>query len=453
MTARLNSTPLRMLTLLGIGAFLAGSCGPSEAPGPAPEGAAPGITETTITLGLDYTKNQEEGNEALGAKGLYGDARDGYNVVIAEINRQGGVAGRKIVPVYVGYDATGNVPIDQEDQRACATWTQDHKVFAILDGSSDILRECADKAGAVNFWAGGASVPETYSRYPLYFETASLDMVRMGSVTVSELSKAGYFDAGAKIGLVTWDDPNYREAVDRGYVPGLRKLGLSLAAAPYYVPGPQSTQDYGATSASLKSAILRFQSQHVDHVLLLDGPEGVCGGGCVTYEFLNAAKAQHYTPRYGFNDSNSIAAGLDAGIYPKDQLPGSINVGWVDFDKSYDAGGPVNQRREECFALMRKHGVDMGNPNAQADALGACDELWFLQAVFDKMNDLGYEEPTTNNFIAAVEALGAYDSPALYGAYFGPKQHAAVAAVRISEFSTSCGCFEYSAPAYRLPVS
>jgi hypothetical protein len=458
MRARSRWTSVRTFAPLIVAVTVA-ACG-SNAPGSGPKNAvspvkpprpdsSPGITADTITLGLVYTKNQEAGNEAIGAPGLHGDARDGYNVVIDEINRSGGIAGRKIGPIYVGYDATGTVPVDQEDQRACATWTQDHEVFAILDGSSSILRECADKAGAVNFWAGGASVPETFRQYPLYVETASMNLVRSGSVTVSALQKAGYFGTAAKIGLVTWDDPVFREAIEGGYVPALKKAGFSPAAPPIYVTGPQTPQDIGALSAAMKNAVLRFKSVGIDHVLLLDGPQGVCGGACLTFEFMGAAKAQKFTPRYGLNDSNSSAAGLEAGLYPPDQLAGAINVGWFDFDKTYDAGGPVNQRREACFDLMRRHSVDMSNPNAQAAALGACDELWFLQAVFDKMHQLGLRA-TANNFIAGVNALGAWDSPSLYAAFFSSKQHDGAAAVRISTFQESCGCFEYSAPAYKV---
>ncbi|HJP66463.1 MAG TPA: ABC transporter substrate-binding protein, partial [Actinomycetota bacterium] len=432
MRAWSNHLPIRSFTLV-VACLVAGAAcgsnsgggGPSTSPvggGRPVADSSPGITAATITLGLDYTKNQGAGNEAIGAGGLFGDARDGYNAIIKDINAHGGIGGRQVVPIFYGFDATGSIPVDQEEQQACTEWTQDHKVFAILDGSSQILRECAKRAGAVQFWNGGGSIPETFSEYPHYVEIGSLNMVRMGSVTVNGLAKEGYFDPGAEVGIVTWDDPSYREAVEKGFIPALKSKGISPAAPPFFVASAQTPQDFGAISAAAKNAVLRFSAAGIDHVLLLDGPLGVCGGGCVTLTFLQAAKAQKYTPRYGFNDSNSIAAGLKAGIFPADQLPGSINVGWTDFDISYDSGGTVNQTRETCFALMRRAGVDMSNPNAQADALGACDDLWFLRAVFDKMKALGLT-PSANHFMSAVDALGPYDSPSLYGARFGPDQH------------------------------
>jgi hypothetical protein len=47
----------------------------------------------------------------VGASGYdEGDARRYYGAVIDEINAEGGVAGREVVPVYHAYDATSSIP-------------------------------------------------------------------------------------------------------------------------------------------------------------------------------------------------------------------------------------------------------------------------------------------------------------------------------------------------------
>jgi hypothetical protein len=168
----------------------------------------------------------------------------------------------------------------------------------------------------------------------------------------------------------------------------------------------------------------------------------------VTLEFLQAAKSQKFFPTYGFNDSNSPAAGLKAGIFPVDEMRGSLSVGWIDQDKTYDEGWHVNPQREQCFHLMRQHSIDMSNPNSQAAALNACAELWFFQAAVKAMGSLPL---TPDNFMQGVDKLGYdYSSPAAYATYFGPNQHDGIAAVRTSKFDTGCGCFQYTSVPYRV---
>src|SRR5207249_10307625 len=104
------------------------------------------------------------------------------------------------------------------------------------------------------------------------------------------------------------------------------------------------------------------------HVMILDGPAGVCQGACLGFEFLNRAKSQHYYPRYGFNDNNQPVAAEEAGLYPKDELRNSVAVAWGDGEKPEDAGGHGNKPREECWAMMRKHGLDLSSVNTRAEA-------------------------------------------------------------------------------------
>jgi hypothetical protein len=414
-------------------------------------GSGPGLTQTTISLGALYLKNQAAANAAVGAGGAGGgDARQPYRVVIDDINRHGGIAGRKVVPVFASIDATSSTPVDQQEQADCATWTQDHKVFAILSGGRDIYEQCAAKAGAAEIWSsvvGGASVPETFRQYPHYVELIGMNLVRMGSVTVDGLAKQGYFGKGAKIGMLTWDEPPYREGLAKGYVPALRRHGLALATAPVYLTPPQTVQDLGATSAQVNNAVLKFSSLGIDHVMMLDGSAGLCGVGCMGTLFMRRAQSQQYYPQYGLNDSNGPVAGQQAGFYPNDELRRSMSVGWTDLDKSYDQGWHVNAVRERCYALMRKHGVDLSNVNAELVALEACDELWFFRTVTDR---LGNTPLTVDNLIAAINTLGSsFASTGAYGTYLSPAQHDGAAAVRNLRFVDSCTCYRYTSPPYR----
>ena len=423
--------------------------GPSG--GPVQQALGPGITASTIYIGAGYNINQAAANAAVGGGGAGGsDIRDAYNVMINLINSQGGVKGRKLSPVYYGVDATSSQTADQQAQAACAKWTQDNKVFIILGGQQPADRECAKKAGTVLYWspAGSNTLPETFTQYPHFVEITGLNLVRAGQVTIDGMRRQGYFNRGARIGIVAWDDPAYRAAVTRGYVPALKSHGLGVAVDPIYIHAPQNIQDLAGATADVNNAVLKLSTRGVDHVMLLDGPVGVCAGGCLGLEFLQRAKAQHYQPRYGMNENNLPIEALDAGFYPPDQLRGTIAVLWGDGNKSQDAGWRTNAARDRCEKIMREHGVEMGDVNSHGAAIEACEEMWFLLAVVAK---LGTAPLTVDNFMAGVNALGgSYGPVSAYGTHFSPTQHDGISAARNVEFVDSCTCFRYTSDPYSV---
>src|SRR5439155_18191888 len=269
----------------------------------------------------------------------------------------------------------------------------------------------------------------------------------MGPVAGEGKAAEGYFHPGAKIGILTWDSPAYHEAVDKGYVPALKKLGLELATDPAYISVAQNLQDLGSSSAAVNGAVLKFSAQGIDHVFIVDGTAGVCGTGCLTTLFLRRAESQHYTPRYGFNDNNDPISGEEAGLYPKDQLHGSISVGWIDSEKSRDAGWHQNAARDRCYALMRKHSVDLSNQTAQGNALIACEELWFMEAA---VGATGNAPVTADNFMVGVNALAySFDAPSAYGTHYSATQHDGAVAVRDVRFNDPCTCYRYTTEPYR----
>ena len=58
----------------------------------------------------------------------HGDYEKSYRVVIDDLNKQGGINGRKIVPVFAAINPLGTAPA----QEACLKLTEDEKVFAAM---------------------------------------------------------------------------------------------------------------------------------------------------------------------------------------------------------------------------------------------------------------------------------------------------------------------------------
>jgi hypothetical protein len=410
----------------------------------------PGITDEKIFVAVAQI-DAGPANEQVTGQSLSADAHQPYNAMIQEVNKAGGIQGREVEPLYYRFEGASSQTIDQQSQAACAHWTEDNEVFAFFwSDANGVLQECAKKEGAIvplpdPFFS---ALPEDFQRYPNLYEVSGLDVVRAGEVTVAGLDRQRYFSKDPKLGIVLWDDPKYVAALERGFVPALKSAGIELATEPAQITPPQTLQDLGATSADINSAVLRFQSQGITHVMLLDGPAGLCGGGCMGTLFMRRAEQQGFRPRYGFNTNNIPKDGLAQGLYPAEQLSGSVAVEWADWDETYDAGWHLNRARETCFDLMRKHGVPLENINQRLLARTACEQLWFMLATVQKM---GNATLNAANFTAGVNTIGSsFQDPSAYAITLSAKHHDGVAAARNMKFDDSCGCYKWTTDPYQV---
>lgn len=124
-----------------------------------------------------------------------------------------------------------------------------------------------------------------------------------------------------------------------------------------------STFDRQASGAA--SAVLRFRSNNVTHVLSSDS--------FVAF-FMLPAEDQGYRPRYGLNSYHVPAAALQALVPPR-QLAGSLGIGWLpvsDVDAAHNPG-PVGPGETACRKVMKDAGVNISSAGAALIAMEFCD--------------------------------------------------------------------------------
>lgn len=402
----------------------------------------PGVTATSIALGIPYCSDCSSANAALGAGGEDpGDPREYYKAALADVNDRGGVLGRKLVPVFQEVSASQN--IDASSQAMCETWTKDNKVL-IMYMRGELIYECAKKAGALVL--GGAASGPVFQRYPNMFAPASIRLERLGAVTVKAMVRAGWHKPEpkwptGKIGLITWDNNDYKYAMEKGWLPALTEANLKPADV-RYIAVPQSDKSLADASAAISSAVLSFREKGIDHVFISDGAAGIFAGTGLTFMFLNNAKSQRYYPRYGFNTNNSPGW----ANHPADQQSGMLAVDSLAMRRLSDEGITPNAERERCWALMKKKGLRAtdGQPTSNV-ALAACETAWFAEAVIKRTQG----GTTLPNLIAAGESLGtAYRSPFTYGTRIAEGQHDGSSLFRNSRFDDACKCMTYSSKPY-----
>jgi hypothetical protein len=426
-------------TTTGSGPTAAGAPGSgTSTTGGASGAVGPGVTATSIALGLPYCNDCAAGNAALGAGGEDpGDTRRYYQAALDDVNARGGVLGRKLVPVF--HQISVSDDIDASAQAACETFTQDNKVLIMAAVRGDISFACGQKAGILVNGAGG--IGPVYDKYPNLFAPASIRLERLFEVTVKSMVQAGWhkpepkWPAG-KIGLITWDDNDYRFAMKNGYLKGMAATGLKDELV-RYIAVPQNPNAIADASAAISNAVLAFRQAGVDHVFIGDGPAGIFTGVGLTLLFLQNAQSQSYFPRYGFNSNNAP----DFDSHPQQQLVGMLAVDSFDTEAANDEGIALNPVRERCFAVMKKKGLPVAQAQTQTLAANVCDIVWFAEAVLKRAT----AGTTLPNMIAAGESLGtSYRSPLSYGNRLQRGQHDGVALFRALKFDEACSCIKYT---------
>ena len=416
------------------------------------------MTAKEIFIGIPFEKGGDQANAAVGAAISKGDARQNAQAVIDEINERGGVAGRKLVPVFHPIDANSRETNSSQDQAACETWTKDNKVFAAtFAGLTDTLAGCLKKAGVLQITAGGINFhdQEFTRQFPnFYYQVPSLD--RMMADLVPTLRRLDYFSgwdvnlAGpaatkAKIGIISLKEPTFERPLTRVLLPGLARAGQPVDPnLVFRIQRAATPSQAGQTAADVQSATLRFRDAGVTHVIVLDAT------AFVALTFFNSARNQRYFPRIGANSGTGLQALFDAGVVDAQQLNGAVGLGWLPIlDLPAGQGdrylGPATKA---CLDNNKKRtGQTFTSTNAAIIALAACDSINAIAATINKAG------PTinVNTGRAAIESLGGSLRPAAVPRlFFGPGRHDGLETGFDLAWDSGCRCVKYRDQGHKI---
>jgi len=419
----------------GSGALPAGSGGSTS--GASTTGAAAVLPGTgPVEVGFFITKGVDKLFGTLGYSGLNpGDQERQVNAVVKAINATGGVAGRTIVPVFGIWDATAGNTVTQREA-ACAKWTQDHHVVMAAGESFDTFRGCSNKHRLPMLFSNPFPfTQEEMSAVPfMATPTVPLDE-RVHPAWVETLHAAGYFTPVTalpmKLGVVYADTPPQARSVKKNLEPALNRRGIKVTTW-----GAISTKSADALAASMQSTILRFRTDGVTHVMLVD----TGGAGLL---FMPQAESQGFRPRYGLHSWSKPAQ--IQGQVPAEQLRNAVGAGWnptVDVDAAHRPRD--NAAAKRCLDIMSAAGENPSASLARESAFGYCDMGFTLQAMANKARSLDAAK-----MIAALQTLGPeYQVAGSPVADFRGRKDAP-AGMRTFRFVDSCSCFQYTSTPIR----
>jgi ABC-type branched-subunit amino acid transport system substrate-binding protein len=415
----------------------------SEAPGGGSVGAravGPGITDDAITIGIGwFNLGAAEGTLAPGQEngGSGRDNRGRADAVVQWINDHGGIAGRRIEPIYHEFPIS-DVPTasgrGQREQAMCSDFTEDHQAFAAIPivATEGVFYQCAAEHNLVTVGINVANAPVDATWFEeighIWYSPAGFTADRRDTMLVDQLQQRGFFPPGAKVGVIVWDSPAARRSAERSLEPALQALGADVVAREFY----------GDIAHSWDTAVLRFASAGVTHVVW---GATACPIAC-TDGFMRAAEGQRYRPFEGIASDNGITDAAE--LSPEAQRDRIVAISWrpgdVDATEYQASTSPANDNDAICRELAR--GDD--SPN---DLNRYCDALFFIKAALEAAPEL-----TWQGFRQAVESPGFQYPPVDgFATAYTSGRHDGANAVRDLQYDPACACMRYTSPLRQVP--
>ncbi len=358
-----------------------------------------------------------------------------FRTLVDAMNDRGGLAGREIVPVVADTD-TATARWETDYQAACATFTEDHNVQAVLGYSFAMIESfetCLTKAGVSHLSGGYAMGDEkTLDDYPYLFGTTNPTVDRRYLVQLDGAVKGGFLKKTHRLGLVLDDCPPDWRAYNRTVVPYIKRTGLNVVAKTV-LSCPDGASDVAPVVQQLNNAVLQFRSENVDRVFV----EGI-----PFIFFANTAEGQGWHPGYLLTSATAGAV-LEANNIPERQLENIFASGWLPYlDVSPSKQPPRTPPQQRCLALLKGKGVIPAQYADYVAAYTTCDAVFLYERALKATRGVSTASVATK----AIEAVGTtYAGATAHNGKtgFGPDDHDAVALYRPWTWKSDCDCFLY----------
>lgn len=409
-------------------------------------GAAPGRDSSPLSIGvvLTGTSNADQFGVSLG--NTYSE-QTVDDAIIKGLNATGGLAGRKIVPVYAKTD-TGSSNWETDFSAACATFTQDHHVVAVLGyvfNYFSSFERCLSRS-RIPHLSTGFNVPdqEELAQFPLQEDLDVPTIDRRGLLKLVGAAADGVLTARNKLGVITDTCPGTPTSLQHVFLPAAKKLGLTVAKT-VAITCPNGNADSAGAVSALQSAVLQFASAGVDRVLFHASSEGPA-----LLLFSLSAESQAYRPTYVV----SSLANLEAlrGNFPAAQIGNIHGYGWMPTQDVRPQDYPAtNSLQKRCLALLRSASVKPATGPDFYYGYNFCEALF----VYERALLATRGDRDGGRVVTAVKALGTSFASLTNagGSAFSPGRPDAPRSMRHLVYTSSCKCFRYTGPSRAIPTS
>ena len=334
-----------------------------------------GVTDTTIRVGITYV-------DLAAIRSVtnidHGDYQTAFTAIVDDINANGGINGRKIVPYFAPINPIGTAPAAD----ACTKLTEDDKVFAVIgffNGSDPLCYLVTHGVPIVSDGpATGASLSaaqQQQAKAPWFSYILSDD--HLVPKEIDAFNQQSVF-AGHKVAVVGMAQD--QQTVDNVVLPELRKLGVNVVQTAINSAPPTDTN---ATYQQFELIAQKFQALGADVVIAAGA------GASQTWPQALTVNRSTYLPRLVATSYNSLRAYLvqKGGYNPavlQNAVSGNSQVpaydGWQDAGMQHCVS-VIEAAHPSEPVLTPTPSNSNGEPQSWVSAQSACATVTLFAAI------------------------------------------------------------------------
>jgi hypothetical protein len=348
-----------------------------------------------------------------------------YQTFIDQVNKQGGLAGRSIAPVYVTYN-----PLDTASNTSagyvCTHLAQDLHVFAamgVLDGN---IAECLTEQYGIPAIANVGHLAEAYTKGHNLLVSPYASLER-GAANWGDLVARSGLLRGRTLGTVTINVP--QEARPEQTL--VNTLGAANVKVAYRA---KFSSDENTARAQLSIEMQHMHDAGVNTVFLVTN-------FAAAIQWVQQAERQEpgWNPQYMVSDLGSLTA---EGLIST--MPASFNGAYAYTQSTH--GRPENAEDTRCRTSFN---AATGNHYAAGNESGGVTLFCWMVRVLDVAADQVGPELTRSRLAAAFQNFPNVALPHVLGGSFRSNKTDFADYFRLERYATSCKCYSTVTPAQR----
>lgn len=389
-----------------------------------PPGRAKGITPTEVRVAVALTEIVGPAANQLFDIPTPAQARADYEAVIAGVNREGGVACRKLVARYVNVN-----PVDESQMMQVCRDVADSDVFAMLDTGSLATRPavlaCFGQRRIPYFGAFYITDTARQQFYPFIYSFYYKE--QLYKTTVFALRDLGFFDPAKgfrKLGFIFRDCEREAISAFRAWV---REVVPDAQVVSYNVGCPAVF----ANETDLLQAVLTFKREGVTHV--------VTGNMQGDMARLTAhAEQQSFRPRYGLPDEALLSIATGSRAPDPDNIANAIAITLSREAENHTPGMSPTPGTQRCNAYRAAAGL---RPvyDVPANAGNSCSQVWMLQGALGSAPEIS--ATALQPGLQRVKSID-FSFPQAPNDFTAPRTTTGGQFWRAAQFMPSCRCWQ-----------
>jgi hypothetical protein len=348
--------------------------GSSERGCVSPPGATKGITGKEVKIVVALTEIAGPAANSVFGLPPPTEQRADFEAAINGINREGGVACRKLVAEYVNAN-----PADESQMMQLCRDVATRDVFAVMDTGSLASRPavlaCLGQRKVPFFGAFFITETARQQFYPYLFSFYTKE--HLYKSTAFGLRHMGFYDVAKgfqKLGFIYRDCE--QQAID-AFRSWIREAGVPDGSVVTYNVGCPAAF---ANEADLAQAVLTFKNEGVTHVTIGNFMGDIA-------RFTSHAEVQGFRPRYGFPDEALVSVTSGPRAPNPDNIANAIAIALGREGENHTPGMVPTAGSQRCDVYRRAAGLP---PVYESHAIAgnACNQLWMLQGAVGRAPQL-----------------------------------------------------------------